>query len=99
MAITWEDAPAEQSAVYGQPYKVRCIVRANPPATIDWQRNGQSFQTSKPNLQSSQICNYQLFIVTQCVLRRFGFAEMDRCASFYRASYNYSRAQNEGRLK
>jgi len=46
VAITWEDAPAEQSAVYGQPYKVRCIVRANPPATIDWQRNGQSFQTN-----------------------------------------------------
>lgn len=47
VGITWEDAPTEQSAIYGQPYKVRCVVRANPPATIDWQKNGQSFTTNQ----------------------------------------------------
>lgn len=47
VGITWEDAPTEQSAIFGQPYKVRCVVRANPPATIDWQKNGVGFTTSK----------------------------------------------------
>ena len=47
VGITWEDAPTEQSAIFGRPYKVRCVVRANPPATIDWQKNGQSFTTSQ----------------------------------------------------
>ncbi|XP_046443457.1 fasciclin-2-like isoform X12 [Daphnia pulex] len=46
VGITWEDAPTEQSAIFGQPYKVRCVVRANPPATIDWQRNGVGFTTN-----------------------------------------------------
>jgi len=46
VGITWEDAPAQQSAIFGQPYKVRCVVRANPPATIDWQKNGQAFSTN-----------------------------------------------------
>jgi hypothetical protein len=47
VGITWEDAPTEQSAIFGQPYKVRCVVRANPPATIDWQKNGVGFTTSR----------------------------------------------------
>nr|CAH0111202.1 unnamed protein product [Daphnia galeata] len=46
VGITWEDAPTEQSAIFGQPYKVRCVVRANPPATIDWQKNGVGFTTN-----------------------------------------------------
>lgn len=46
VGITWEDAPTEQSAIFGLPYKVRCIVRANPPATIDWQKNGVGFMTN-----------------------------------------------------
>ncbi|XP_059352622.1 fasciclin-2-like isoform X6 [Daphnia carinata] len=46
VGITWEDAPTEQSAIFGQPYKVRCVVRANPPATIDWQKNGVGFPTN-----------------------------------------------------
>jgi len=36
IGITWEDAPISQFASIGQDYKVRCVVRANPPANIDW---------------------------------------------------------------
>jgi len=36
IGITWEDAPIVQYASLDQDYKVRCVVRANPPANIDW---------------------------------------------------------------
>lgn len=36
IGITWEDAPEVQYASLEQDYKVRCVVRANPPANIDW---------------------------------------------------------------
>ncbi len=36
VGITWEDAPISQYASIGQDYKVRCVVRASPPANIDW---------------------------------------------------------------
>ena len=36
VGITWEDAPIIQYASLNEDYKVRCVVRANPPANIDW---------------------------------------------------------------
>jgi len=36
IGITWEDAPIVQYASLEEDYKVRCVVRANPPANIDW---------------------------------------------------------------
>lgn len=36
VGITWEDAPITQYASLDEDYKVRCVVRANPPANIDW---------------------------------------------------------------
>jgi len=36
IGITWEDAPTEQFARLDNDYKIRCVVRANPPANIDW---------------------------------------------------------------
>ena len=36
VGITWEDAPRVQYASLDEDYKVRCVVRANPPANIDW---------------------------------------------------------------
>jgi len=36
IGITWEDAPRVQYASLDEDYKVRCVVRANPPANIDW---------------------------------------------------------------
>jgi hypothetical protein len=34
VAITWKDAPENQSPVAGNDYVVRCVVTANPPPTI-----------------------------------------------------------------
>jgi len=36
VGITWEDAPKNQYARLGSNYKIRCQVRAQPPANIDW---------------------------------------------------------------
>ncbi|XP_059086244.1 fasciclin-2-like isoform X2 [Tigriopus californicus] len=36
IGITWDDAPEEQNAVIYTDYKIRCVVRASPTATIDW---------------------------------------------------------------
>jgi len=36
IGITWDDAPTEQNAVINTDYKIRCVVLASPPATIDW---------------------------------------------------------------
>lgn len=36
IGITWDDAPTEQNAVLNTDYKIRCVVLASPPATIDW---------------------------------------------------------------
>lgn len=40
VAITWKDAPEDQRPILGDDYIVRCEVTANPPATVDWLRNG-----------------------------------------------------------
>ena len=34
VAITWKDAPEEQSSITGKDYLVRCEVKADPPATV-----------------------------------------------------------------
>ena len=36
VGITWDDAPTDQHAVINTDYKIRCVVLASPPATIDW---------------------------------------------------------------
>lgn len=36
IGITWDDAPTDQHAVINTDYKIRCVVLASPPATIDW---------------------------------------------------------------
>lgn len=46
VAITWKDAPVNQSPIAGNDYVVRCIVTANPPPTVDWLRNGDQIKSS-----------------------------------------------------
>jgi len=41
VGITWDDAPLEQYATLGEPFKIRCAVRAEPPASIDWIKQSQ----------------------------------------------------------
>ncbi|XP_038120325.1 fasciclin-2 isoform X7 [Culex quinquefasciatus] len=46
VAITWKDAPEDQRPILGDDYIVRCEVTANPPATVDWLRNGDPIKSS-----------------------------------------------------
>ncbi|XP_035780060.1 fasciclin-2-like isoform X3 [Anopheles albimanus] len=46
VAITWKDAPTDQRPLLGTDYIVRCEVTANPPATVDWLRNGDQIKSS-----------------------------------------------------
>ncbi|XP_049301474.1 fasciclin-2 isoform X2 [Anopheles funestus] len=46
VAITWKDAPTDQRPLMGTDYIVRCEVTANPPATVDWLRNGDQIKSS-----------------------------------------------------
>lgn len=46
VAITWKDAPENQSPIAGNDYVVRCVVTANPPPTVDWLRNGDQIKSS-----------------------------------------------------
>lgn len=34
VAITWKDAPENQSPIAGNDYVIRCVVSANPPPTV-----------------------------------------------------------------
>jgi len=36
IGITWDDASRSQNGVLDEDFKIRCVVRASPPATIDW---------------------------------------------------------------
>ncbi|XP_071742789.1 fasciclin-2 isoform X4 [Lepeophtheirus salmonis] len=36
IGITWDNAPLEQYGIINTDYKIRCVVRANPPASVDW---------------------------------------------------------------
>jgi len=47
IGITWEDAPISQYASIGEDYKVRCVVRANPPANIDWLKESLIISTGE----------------------------------------------------
>ena len=47
VGITWEDAPEVQYASLEQDYKVRCVVRANPPANIDWLKESLIISTGR----------------------------------------------------
>ncbi|XP_021704152.1 fasciclin-2 isoform X4 [Aedes aegypti] len=46
VAITWKDAPEDQRPILGEDYIVRCEVYANPPATVDWLRDGDPIKSS-----------------------------------------------------
>jgi hypothetical protein len=37
----------EQNAVVSKDYKIRCVVRASPPATIDWLKEMLIISTGK----------------------------------------------------
>ena len=59
VGITWEDAPISQYASIGEDYKVRCVVRANPPANIDWLKESLIISTGEffPRLSLTlQLC-------------------------------------------
>jgi hypothetical protein len=47
VGITWEDAPTDQHAVINTDYKIRCVVKASPPATIDWLKESLIVSTGK----------------------------------------------------
>jgi len=47
IGITWDDAPTEQNAVINTDYKIRCVVLASPPATIDWLKESLIVSTGK----------------------------------------------------
>ena len=38
--MQWLDAPEEQYGVAGEEGRIRCLVKASPPARIDWVRDG-----------------------------------------------------------
>ena len=50
VGITWEDAPMVQYASLQEDYKVRCVVRANPPANIDWLKESLIISTGRRTL-------------------------------------------------
>ena len=47
VGITWDDAPTEQHAVINTDYKIRCVVLASPPATIDWLKESLIVSTGR----------------------------------------------------
>ena len=47
VGITWDDAPTEQHAVIKTDYKIRCVVLASPPATIDWLKESLIVSTGR----------------------------------------------------
>ena len=47
VGITWDDAPTEQNAVINTDYKIRCVVLASPPATIDWLKESLIVSTGR----------------------------------------------------
>ncbi|TRY72000.1 hypothetical protein TCAL_16236, partial [Tigriopus californicus] len=49
IGITWDDAPEEQNAVIYTDYKIRCVVRASPTATIDWLKESLIISTEHGN--------------------------------------------------
>ncbi|XP_046382239.1 fasciclin-2 [Ischnura elegans] len=44
-AITFVDAPEEQYPILGAPFKVKCLVKANPAPIVDWYKNSEMIQT------------------------------------------------------
>ncbi|XP_049841265.1 fasciclin-2 isoform X2 [Schistocerca gregaria] len=45
MPITWDDAPEEQYPTVNETFKIRCRVSANPPAIVNWMRDGHIVET------------------------------------------------------
>ena len=47
VGITWDDAAHSQNGVLNEDFKIRCVVRASPPATIDWLKESLIISTGK----------------------------------------------------
>ena len=47
VGITWEDAPTDQYATIHTDSKIRCVVKAQPAATIDWLKESLIISTGK----------------------------------------------------
>ena len=62
VGITWEDAPEVQSAMFGKPYKVRCVVRASPPAGVDWRKDNAPLVSGKNNISVHLVLAFILFV-------------------------------------
>ena len=50
VGITWDDASDTQNGVLNQDFKIRCVVRASPPATIDWLKESLIISTGKNSI-------------------------------------------------
>ena len=47
VGITWEDAPTDQYATIHTDSKIRCVVKAQPAATIDWLKESLIISTGR----------------------------------------------------
>lgn len=45
MSIRWEDAPEEQNPRGGTDAKIKCVVRANPVAVVEWLKDDQTISS------------------------------------------------------
>ena len=55
VGITWDDASRSQNGVLDEDFKIRCVVRASPPATIDWLKESLIISTGKSSIISLAI--------------------------------------------
>ena len=61
VGITWDDAPTEQNAVINTDYKIRCVVLASPPATIDWLKESLIVSTGRILHRLQNFFNYVIY--------------------------------------
>ena len=45
VSIRWEDAPEQQNPVQGTDAKIKCKVRANPVAVVEWLKGEQTISS------------------------------------------------------
>jgi hypothetical protein len=55
VGITWDDAPVIQSAIINTDYKIKCVVRASPAATIDWLKDSLILATGQLSKASLRV--------------------------------------------
>ena len=63
VGITWDDAPTEQHAVINTDYKIRCVVLASPPATIDWLKESLIVSTGRILHRLQNFFNYVIYTI------------------------------------